>query len=223
MHEPFFLPDGRRFLYLAISSGKKNAGGIYAGSLDGNLRQRVLDHDSNAVFVAGDANDRHRGYLLFGREGGLMALAFDSDTLHISGEAEPIAARLGTVQGANLSYRRRNFTASDNGLLIYDPHIDRQRSQLLWVDRHGTPLHVLAQLDNVGVPVLSADESRIVVARKDLATNDNDLWLTDPLGNNPVDSPSIPGATCWACGPQMASASSGHRHAMGALTYTRRR
>ena len=194
LHEPFFLPDGRRFLYLAISSGKKNAGGIYVGSLDGNLRQRVLDHDSNAVFVAGDANDRHRGYLLFGREGGLMALAFDSEALHTSGEAEPIAARLGTVQGANLSYRRRNFTASDNGLLIYDPHIDRQRSQLLWVDRHGTPLHVLAQLDNVSVPVLSPDESRIVVARKDLATNNNDLWLTDSLGDNPVRFTFDPGS-----------------------------
>lgn len=149
--------------------------------------------------------------------------AFDSEALRISGEAKPIAARLGTVQGANLSYRRRNFTASDNALLIYDPHTDRQRSQLLWVDRHGTPLHVLVQLDNVGTPFLSLDDSRIVVARKDLATNNNDLWLTDPLGNNPVRFTSIPGATCWACGPQMASALSGRRRATGALTSTRRR
>ena len=185
LHEPFFLPDGRRFLYLAISSGKKDAGGIYVGSLDGTLRQRILDHDSNVVFVAGDANVRHRGYLLFGREGGLMALAFDSDALRTGGEPKPIAAQLGTVQGANISYRRRNFTASDNGLLIYDPSIDRQRSQLLWVDRHGKSLHVLAQVDNVSSPALSRDDSGIVVSRKDLATNNNDLWLTDPLGNKP--------------------------------------
>ena len=176
------------------STGKKDAGGIYVGSLDGKLRQRVLEHDSNAVFVAGDANERQRGYLLFGREGGLMAQAFDADALRTSGEAKRIAARLGTVQGANISYRRRNFTASDNGLLIYDPHTDRQRSQLLWVDRHGTPLHVLAQLDNVSAPVLSPDESRIVVARKDLATNNNDLWLTDPLGDNPVRFTFDPGS-----------------------------
>ena len=134
LHEPFFLPDGRRFLYLAIS-GKKDMGGVYVGSLDGKLRRRVLEHDSNAVFVAGDANERQRGYLLFGRDGGLMAQAFDADALRTSGEAKRIAARLGTVQGANISYRRRNFAASDNGLLIYDPHTDRQRSQLLWVDR----------------------------------------------------------------------------------------
>ena len=193
LHEPFFLPDGQRFLYLVISS-RKDAGGIYVGSLDGKLRQRVLAHDSNVAFVAGDANSHHRGFLLFGREGGLMAQAFDSETLRVSGEVETIAARLGTVQGANISYRRRNFTASDNGLLVYDPHTDRQRTQLLWVDRNGKPLHLLAQLDNVSSPSLSPDESRIVVSRKDLASNNNDLWLTDSLGNNPVRFTFDPGS-----------------------------
>ena len=185
LHEPFFLPDGRRFLYLAISSNK-DARGVYVGSLDGRLRQHVLEHDSNAIFVMSHPTDARRGYLMFGREGGLVAQAFDTDTLRLSGEAAPIAARLGTVQGANLSYRRRNFTASANGLLVYDPHTDRQRSQMLWVDRHGKALQTLTQLDNVSVPSLSPDESRIVVARKDLATNNNDLWLTDALGDNPV-------------------------------------
>ncbi len=190
LHEPFFLPDGRRFLYLVISS-KKDASGIYVGSLDGKLRQRVLAHDSNAVFVAGP---RQRGYLLFGRDGALMAQTFDSKTLRVSGEAETIAPRLGTVQGANISYRRRNFAASENGLLVYDPHIDRQRTQLVWVDRNGKTINVLAQLDNVSVPSLSPDESRIVVARKDLANNNNDLWLTDSLGNNPVRFTFDPGS-----------------------------
>jgi eukaryotic-like serine/threonine-protein kinase len=194
LHEPFFLPDGRHFLYLALSSAKNDARGIYVGSLDGKFRQRVFEHDSNVAFVAGNANDRRRGYLLFGREGGLMAQAFDSEALRLSGEALPIAARLGTVHGANLSYSHRNFTASDNGLLIYDPETDRQRSQMLWVDRTGKTLHVLTQLDNVGAPSLSLDESRIVVARKDLATNNNDLWLTDALGDKPVRVTFDPGS-----------------------------
>lgn len=193
LHEPFFLPDGRRFLYLAMS-GAKDVRGIYVGSFDGKLRQRLLELDSNAVFVAGPASDINRGYLLFGRDGGLVALAFDAGTLRIGGEAVPIAARLGTVLGANISYFRRNFSASANGLLIYDAHADRQRSQLLWVDRHGKPLNVLAKLDNVSIPSLSPDESRIVVARKNLATNDNDLWLTDALGSSPVRFTFDPGS-----------------------------
>jgi eukaryotic-like serine/threonine-protein kinase len=194
LHEPFFLPDGRHFLYLAISSGKNDVRGIYVGSLDEKLRQRVFEQDSNVAFVPGNVSDRRRGYLLFGREGGLMAQAFDSETLRLSGDAAPVAARLGTVQGANLSYRRRNFTASDNGLLIYDPQTDRQRSQMLWVDRNGKTLHALGQLDNVSAASLSPDESRILLARKDLATNNNDLWLTDALGGNAVRFTFDPGS-----------------------------
>jgi len=44
------------------------------------------------------------------------------------------------------------FTASANGLLVYDPHTDRQRSQMLWVDRQGKTLHTLVQLDDVSIP-----------------------------------------------------------------------
>jgi DNA-binding winged helix-turn-helix (wHTH) protein/Tol biopolymer transport system component len=186
LHEPFFLPDGRRFLYLAISGGRKDAGGLFVGALDGTVRQRLLDHDSNAVFVAGD--DSHSpaaGYLLFGRDGGLMAQRFDAGALRFLGEAIPIASRVGTVPG-NLSYRRRNFTASSTGLLIYDPQPDRQRTRLLWVDRTGKPLRQIEHLDDVSVAALSPDESRLVVARKELTTNNNDLWLVDAAGNTPV-------------------------------------
>src|SRR5262249_26192841 len=38
----------------------------------------------------------------------------------------------------------------------------------------------------VSIPSLSPDESRIVVARKDLATNNNDLWLMDTFGKSPA-------------------------------------
>jgi DNA-binding winged helix-turn-helix (wHTH) protein/Tol biopolymer transport system component len=194
LHEPFFLPDGRRFLYLAISGGRKDAAGIFVGALDGTVRQRLLEHDSNALFVAGDdAQKPERGYLLFGREGGLMAQAFDADALRLSGEATPIATRVGTVPG-NLSYRRRNFTASGTGLLIYDPQTGRQRSQLLWVDRAGKPLRRLEHLEDVSVAALSPNESRIVVARKDLTRNDNDLWLTDAAGSSPVRFTFDPGS-----------------------------
>ena len=152
-----------------------------------------------------------------------MAQAFDSASLRISGEAVPVAPRLGTVQGGNISYRRRNFTASANGLLIYDPHTDRQRSQMLWVDRNGKPLHMLAQLDNVSVPFLSPDESRIVVARKDLASNNNDLWLRMCSATTRFVSPLIRAATSWACGRPTASALSGRRRATGASICMRRR
>jgi Tol biopolymer transport system component/DNA-binding winged helix-turn-helix (wHTH) protein len=194
LHEPVFLPDGRRFLYLATSNGRQDLRGIFVGSFDGTASQRVFDHDANVLYVAG-GDDDGRGYLLFGRDGGLVAQRFDTATLRVSGPDIPIADRLGTIQGAtNLSYRRRTFTASANGLLIYDAHADRTATRMLWVDRAGKPLRVLADVDNVSVPALSPDGKRVVVARKNLATNDNDLWLTDVSGGNPVRFTFDPGS-----------------------------
>jgi eukaryotic-like serine/threonine-protein kinase len=173
--EPFFLPDGQRFLYLALS-GDPNKRGLYMASLLDPRGHRLMDHDSNAIFVP---DDRDQGYLLFGREGALMAQAFDAATRRLVGDARRVAERLGTVPGSNVSYRRRNFTATAGGLLLYDPNPARLSAKSVWVDRHGKHQQTLPQLDDVSVALLSPDESRIAVARKDLATNNNDIWLAN--------------------------------------------
>jgi hypothetical protein len=46
-----FLPDGRHFLY-SKHGGKKETRGIYLGSLDGGVNQRLLGDRSNAVYAA---------------------------------------------------------------------------------------------------------------------------------------------------------------------------
>lgn len=183
--EPSFLPDGRTFLYLALS-GDPRLRGIYLGSLDGSAPERILEHDSNAVFAAGDSTHPDRGYLLFGREGALVAQPFQTSTRRISGEAVTIAPRLGVVPGGQISYRRRNFSVSASGLLVLDPNPGRQRSQMQWVDRRGNVLGVVPELDEVTAPLLSPDETRVAVARKDLATNNNDIWLAGLDSTSPV-------------------------------------
>ena len=62
---PSFLPDGRHFLY-TIQSGQKETLGIYLGSLDGKVKQRLLSDYSSAVYAP-------PGYLLFRREEALLA------------------------------------------------------------------------------------------------------------------------------------------------------
>src|SRR5207244_8599412 len=59
-YHPFFLPDGQHFLY-AIQSGQKETRGIYLGSLDGKVKQRLLSDVSSAVYAP-------PGFLLFRRE-----------------------------------------------------------------------------------------------------------------------------------------------------------
>src|SRR5204862_189016 len=79
-----FLPDGRHFLFTARSNLKENTA-IYVGSLDSKETTRLVTEQSNAVFAA-------PGYLLFGREGTLMAQHFDTTAMKLSGEAFPVAA-----------------------------------------------------------------------------------------------------------------------------------
>ena len=67
---PSFLPDGRHFLFTARSNQKENTA-IYVGSLDSKETKRILTEQSNATYVL-------PGYILFGRDGSLMAQRFDA-------------------------------------------------------------------------------------------------------------------------------------------------
>jgi eukaryotic-like serine/threonine-protein kinase len=86
---PHFLPDGRHFLFTARSSVKENTA-IYVGSLGSVTVQRLLSAQSNASYAP-------PGYLLFGREGTLMAQSFDPSSLTLSDEAVPVAANIAHV------------------------------------------------------------------------------------------------------------------------------
>ena len=77
---PFFLPDGRHFLYAAAGDPTS---GVYVGSLDSPDRTRLLDSFANAQYAS--------GFLVFPRAGTLMAQPFDATRLALSGEAMAVA------------------------------------------------------------------------------------------------------------------------------------
>src|SRR5262249_29968148 len=77
-HHPTFLPDGRHFLY-TIQSGQKETRGVYIGSLeDNNLKRRLLDDYTVVKYMAAvpDATVGGDGWLVFGRDGALVARRF---------------------------------------------------------------------------------------------------------------------------------------------------
>jgi serine/threonine protein kinase/Tol biopolymer transport system component len=179
--DPCFLPDGRHFLYSKFS-GQKEVRGIYLGSLDGGVNERLLGDDSNAVYAP---SSRDGGYLLFGREGALMAQPFDADRRQLTGEPVPVARQVAAIFLGNMpSARRRNFSVSDTGVLVFDSLPNRQRSQLVWVDRRGRKTSSLDGLDNVGMLRLSPDDQRFIVTRFDFKTGGSDLWMSDATGGN---------------------------------------
>jgi len=180
--DPSFLPDGFHFLY-SKSSPQKEVAGIYLASLDGKVNGRLLPDYSNAVYAAG-ANDK--GYLLFGREGALMAQPFDSASRQLIGEPFLVTAQVGVTLGTIFNLRHRIFAVSDNGVLVVDQLPHRQRNQLMWVDRGGKQISSLDDLTNAAMLTLSPDGQRFVVPRLDLQTGNSNLWVADVSGQNAI-------------------------------------
>ena len=79
---PYFLPDGKHFLYFAHSRNPENSG-IYVGSLDSKETKLILNAPSSALYSP-------PGYFLF-RAGTLLAQPFDADRLELKVDASPIA------------------------------------------------------------------------------------------------------------------------------------
>jgi eukaryotic-like serine/threonine-protein kinase len=165
---PHFLPDGKHFLYLALSSNpEKNA--IFVGSLDSPEKKLLLNAASNVVYVS-------PGYLLFNREGTLMAQPFDAERLELAGEEVPIAE---DVQ-FNAVNMRAAFAASANGVLAYRIATSASSGQLVWFDRSGKQTVLLGDPNAYGGDVeLSPDGKRAAVSIVDQVRRTEDLWLYD--------------------------------------------
>src|SRR5207248_134861 len=121
---PSFLPDRNHFLYLG-------RGGISMASLDAPESKLLLKAVSSAAYA--------QGYLLFVREGTLMAQPFDTKRLEMAGDAIPIAEQVQVGGGGG----KGAFSVSEQGILAYQTGAAGGGSQLIWFDRSGKQTGVL--------------------------------------------------------------------------------
>ena len=124
---PFFLPDGRHFLYLAINHQSPQNNGIYFASIDGKENRFLLRTVTNAQYAS--------GFLLYLRNGQLQAQRFQPSNGTLSGEPQQVAAGV-TEDGET---QRGIFSVSANGILAYSGGATSQ-AQLAWYDRSGKQL-----------------------------------------------------------------------------------
>ena len=188
---PFFLPDGKHFLYLAMSHQSPQNNAIYYASVDGKEDRLVLASIYNAQYAS--------GFLLYLRSGQLLAQPFNPATGELGGEAHQVATGV-TEDGQT---QRAIFTVSSNGVLAYSGGATSQ-SQLGWFDRSGKELALVG--DKFGG--LAGDQGEIRLSPKgervafSIQGGVNDIWVMDtligvrrrltfgPTGNNhPVWSP----------------------------------
>jgi Tol biopolymer transport system component len=175
---PWFLPGGRRFLYLRSSTDAVHAG-IYVGELDSppdkQSLTRILATEQNAMYAPSSSGG---GHLLFMRDRTLFAQTFDPATLTLSGESTRIADDIGTGAGNTVSYGF--FTTSNTGVVAYRRGQSTTGSAV-WVSRSGQEAGAITpSLERPANPRLSPDGKRLAI------TTTNDLWVYDVGGRPPI-------------------------------------
>jgi Tol biopolymer transport system component len=137
------------------------------GTLGSFQTRVVLKGVTTAIYAS--------GYLLFLREQTLLAQPFGPASQQLSGEATPIAERI-AVNGATGA---PDFSASDNGTLVYQMGEASGTWDLLWYTRDGKPAGAVAQQERYYYPDLSPDDSRVAVSLFNGTQGIADVWLLD--------------------------------------------
>jgi Tol biopolymer transport system component len=165
---PFFLPDGKHFLYLAINhdSSKSVNDTIYYASVDGSVNRPLFKSKSNAIYAD--------GYLLFARNEQLVAQPFNPTSGILSGEPQTLAK---DVANDSTTWHM-DVAASNLGLLVYGTGGgDYGTLQLFWVDRATKKLSTIADgLTNVNAMSLSPQGDRIAL---EIDNGVSDIWVHD--------------------------------------------
>ena len=162
--DPTFLPDGRHFFYRVVSDDL-SPGAWYVGSVDSPERSRIFERPeaSSVTYSA--------GYLLYVRQGSLVAQPFDVAQLVLSGEPEIVVENIQTVRSLGA------FSVSEK-ILAYRTAATLSAT-LTWFDREGRPLGSLGDPAEYGDVELSPDEKRVAVSIFDPSRRTRDIWLVD--------------------------------------------
>jgi serine/threonine protein kinase len=167
---PSFLPDGEHFLYLARTTvgGTQGEGGFLClASIDGTMNKVLAPAVSNALYA--------NGHILYVRGTTLVAHAFDQGRMELTGEPKVLAE--GVCYDPSIN--RATFTASSNGILLYQTGTAQLGSQLIFRDRSGKFLESVTPVAEYYYPRLSPDDSRVSVYIWDYESHNADIWIFD--------------------------------------------
>jgi hypothetical protein len=173
---PWFLPDGRHFLYLRTSTDAGTAG-AFIGSIDSTPQTQPADrllaaaHDVRYVSSRPDAP----GHLVFVRDDTAMAVPFDPVGRRMLGDASPIAPGV----GSDGTYPFTSASAAGSVAIRLGGAAGGGKP--LWVDRTGRTLAEMApSLTDATFPRISPDGTRVAVVTA------GDIWVYHVDGRPPV-------------------------------------
>ena len=177
-----FLPDGKHFIYLARTSLTTDdpQAKVYAQSRDGGAPIELLTSQCRAIAAP--------GYLLFAQRQNLFAQRMDWKRLRKIGEPLLLAHN---VAASPAYLGTSEFTASQNGVLIYGTAEGSSFDRLNWYARDGSKIGSLDPVIDYQQFTLSPDGTHLALnSFHQHATGS--LWLIDiasntttPLTNDP--------------------------------------
>ena len=165
---PYFLSDGKHFLYFArtVAVGAEAEGdALYIASIDSKVNKILVGTSANAAYAS--------GYLLFTRGFTLMAQRLDESDLELKGEPFAIADSVLNDAGFNLAV----FSASQNGILVYQSGRAQAGARLVYVDRSGKEVGLVGDLIEHYSPRISPDGKKVVVNIFDPKFRIQNLWI----------------------------------------------
>jgi serine/threonine protein kinase len=166
---PVFLPDGRHFLFLALTPNPSESA-ICVGSLDSKEKTILMRSASGPLYA-------QPGYLLYASGHRLLARPFDASTFRLTGEPLLLAEGVEPIgQVGPTGYVR--MAVSTTGALAFRRESERL-GQLTWYDRTGKVLGTVGPPGDYNDPALSSDVARLLVLRTDPRSRSADVWSFD--------------------------------------------
>ena len=161
---PWFLPDGKR--YLDPTRRADGSGTARLAEIGNPASTELVQVVSSLQYV-------DPGYLVFARDGTLLAQRFDLSAARTIGEPFPVVEPVRYF----LSTGAATFATSRTGVLVYQPHPERAR--LVWLDRAGKELGVISEAAGHGRVRIAADGRRVLFDRATPNLGTYDLFLYD--------------------------------------------
>ena len=170
------------------SEGPGRDQGIYLGSLGSEKIPRLTQAETAGAYLA-------PGWLLFVRNGVLVARRFDSSGTQLSGEPVTVADTVGFEPAMHAGA----FSAA-HGLVMYRPSGGGiEKRQLTWFDRSGKAVGTMGPADDglLEWPALSPDGRRVAVARR--SDGNPDVWVLDGVRQTRLTiDPSSDAGPVWS-------------------------
>jgi len=167
-NRPWFLPDGRRFLYhVNVLPGSDKRRELRLGSLASNEGRIVTRLDSRAEYSP-------TGHLVYARESALFAQRFDEKNARLMGEPTLVADDVNYF----LNTADAQFSVSQTGILAYRAGISP--SKITWFGRDGKEIGQLEQMMvGLGRFRISPEGARVAIGISDKRTGTGDIWVFD--------------------------------------------